>query len=373
MLGAAIAAREGKLLTLATGEFLPKGRISAVAHVFAGAIGAMIATMLDDGRRSCSSRAIAGRRQITPRRAEVDRRSRAADRLRPDRAAARLARLAASGRARASPRWASSRACVLNQYRARPSMDQSLLPWFALVLAAGVLGAPIFALLGGIALFASLSRGNPPAVLPLMAYQELTTSTGHRRHSAVHARRLPARGREIVGAAAARLPRLGRLGCRRHGHRRRDAVRVLHALHRRIGRHDPRARRPAAAGARRQRVSRALLDRPADRVRIARPALPALAAADALRHRLAEGVDRGSVHRRAAAGTADARTARGAGRPRRLRSGAAQSHVRLARGARGVVGGAKWELLLPGLRRRLVRRRRSRRSSSRRRSPRSTP
>ena len=46
------------------------------------------------------------------------------------------------------------------------------------MLAAGVLGAPIFALLGGIALFASLVAGNPPAVLPLLAYQELTTSTG---------------------------------------------------------------------------------------------------------------------------------------------------------------------------------------------------
>ncbi len=41
-----------------------------------------------------------------------------------------------------------------------------------------MLGAPIFALLGGFALFATLTRGNPPAVLPLMAYQELTTSPG---------------------------------------------------------------------------------------------------------------------------------------------------------------------------------------------------
>ena len=32
MLGAAIAARDGKLLTLATGEFLPKGTVSAVAR-----------------------------------------------------------------------------------------------------------------------------------------------------------------------------------------------------------------------------------------------------------------------------------------------------------------------------------------------------
>src|SRR6187397_3420049 len=49
MLGAAIAARDGKLLTLATGEFLPKGRISAVAHVIAGAVGSMIATILTMG------------------------------------------------------------------------------------------------------------------------------------------------------------------------------------------------------------------------------------------------------------------------------------------------------------------------------------
>ena len=56
--------------------------------------------------------------------------------------------------------------------------NQSVVPWFAMVIFAGVLGAPIFALLGGFALFASLIRGNPPVVLPMMAYQELTTSTG---------------------------------------------------------------------------------------------------------------------------------------------------------------------------------------------------
>ena len=33
LLGAAIAARQGKLLTLATGEYLPKGRVTAFAHI----------------------------------------------------------------------------------------------------------------------------------------------------------------------------------------------------------------------------------------------------------------------------------------------------------------------------------------------------
>ena len=46
MLGAAIAARDGKLLTLATGEFLPKGPIGNAAHIVAGAIGSMVATIL---------------------------------------------------------------------------------------------------------------------------------------------------------------------------------------------------------------------------------------------------------------------------------------------------------------------------------------
>ena len=49
MLGAAIAARDGKLLTLATGEFLPKGRLGEIAHIFAGAVGAMIATIFAMG------------------------------------------------------------------------------------------------------------------------------------------------------------------------------------------------------------------------------------------------------------------------------------------------------------------------------------
>src|SRR5437588_620056 len=56
--------------------------------------------------------------------------------------------------------------------------SHSVLPWLAIIVIAGVLGAPIFALLGGIAVFASLVRGNPPGVLAVMAYQELTTSTG---------------------------------------------------------------------------------------------------------------------------------------------------------------------------------------------------
>src|SRR5262249_32775271 len=43
LLGAAIAAREGKLLTLATGDFLPKGVVASTPHIVSGFVGAAVA------------------------------------------------------------------------------------------------------------------------------------------------------------------------------------------------------------------------------------------------------------------------------------------------------------------------------------------
>src|SRR3954453_7156185 len=45
-LGAAIAAREGKLLSLATGTFIPRGRFRDAATAFASAVAASMATVL---------------------------------------------------------------------------------------------------------------------------------------------------------------------------------------------------------------------------------------------------------------------------------------------------------------------------------------
>src|SRR5262249_41528999 len=48
-LGAAIAARDGKLLSLSSVAFIPEGRIKSAANVFAALIAALVATLLAAG------------------------------------------------------------------------------------------------------------------------------------------------------------------------------------------------------------------------------------------------------------------------------------------------------------------------------------
>ena len=176
MLGAAIAARDGKLLTLATGEFLPKGRVGAAAHIVAGAVGSMIATILALGSVALLNVDRAAGSTITEGVPTW-----IADLALPVGFGLIAVRLAL----RASPHWQGRglaalgivAGLLLNQNRALLE-NQSLTPWLVVLLLGGIVGAPIFALLGGIALFASLTSGRPPAVLPAMAYEELTTSTG---------------------------------------------------------------------------------------------------------------------------------------------------------------------------------------------------
>src|SRR6476619_2888655 len=177
MLGAAIAARDGKLLTLATGEFLPKGPIGTAAHIVAGAIGSMVATILALGSIALLNVDRAAGSTITTDGVPTW----IADLALPVGFGLIAVRLAL----RASPHWPGrglaalgiAAGLLLNQYRALLE-NQALTPWLVVLLLGGIVGAPIFALLGGIALFASLVTGRPPAVLPAMAYEELTTSTG---------------------------------------------------------------------------------------------------------------------------------------------------------------------------------------------------
>ena len=176
LLGAAIAAREGKLLSLATGEFLPKNKIGEGAHIIAGLVGSMIATLFAFGGVALvKSDRLAG--DVIAINVPVW----FSDLVIPFAFGLIAIRLAL----KASPHWAGRAIAALGLVAGiylSMHLDllegMSLLPWLAIVIVAGILGAPIFTLLGGVAVFAFLVAGSKPIVLMIKASEELTTSTG---------------------------------------------------------------------------------------------------------------------------------------------------------------------------------------------------
>ena len=173
LLGAAIAARDGKLLTLATGEFLPKGTISNVAHIVGAFVGAAIAMMFAVGGLALvESERMAGTVIAADVPVWV---STLAFPIAFTLIAFRLAW-------RASPHWigrAIAAAGIAAGYFAAQRFDlfegAPLLPWIIGILIAGVLGTPIFALLGGIAMIAFFTDGSRPIIPLIKAYEELTS------------------------------------------------------------------------------------------------------------------------------------------------------------------------------------------------------
>src|SRR6186997_956845 len=145
LLGAAIAAREGKLLTLATGEFLPAGTITRVAHVIAGFVGAAVSTIF----------AVGGAALVQTERSVGDIIAVhvpvwVATLAFPLAFAVIAARLVW----RASPHWLG-RAIALGGIAAgywiathyQVLEGRAVWPWITAIVVAGVLGAPIFTLL----------------------------------------------------------------------------------------------------------------------------------------------------------------------------------------------------------------------------------
>ena len=163
MFGAAIAAREGKLLTLATGEFLPKGRIGDFAHIVAATIGAAVSTMFVLGgvalvrsdRDAGDIIAVGIPTWVADLALPIG--------VRADCDPPRLARVAARDRPRdRGPGHRRGHRHARTRGRVRRPGDVALAHHGR---RRRVLGAPIFVLLGGIAVFASLTHGNPPVVL----------------------------------------------------------------------------------------------------------------------------------------------------------------------------------------------------------------
>jgi tripartite ATP-independent transporter DctM subunit len=167
-LGAAIAAREGKLLSLATGTLVPAGVARRAAAIFAAALGAAVAVVLAGAavelvrsEREVASSLGAG---IPTWIAQL---------VLPIGFALIALRLVW----RASARWggrliAASGLLVGTLVAYDPGLLAGRSPWpgMVLVILGGVLGAPIFAILGGAAAVLFMSDGVTPAAILIETY-----------------------------------------------------------------------------------------------------------------------------------------------------------------------------------------------------------
>ena len=174
LVGAAIAAREGKLLALATGTLLPEGWLRDVAKVISALVGSLVSTVL----------AVGGVRLLQVHREAakpialgipvwiVDLAFPIAFGLIAMRlvwqASPKMAGRALAGLGIVAGAWISRHPALLDGVPAWPGIT-------ALILAA-VAGMPIFALLGGAAVYLFLAQGDSPANALIFSYDQLTSS-----------------------------------------------------------------------------------------------------------------------------------------------------------------------------------------------------
>ena len=347
-LGAAIAAREGKLLALATGDLFPEGTPREAAAAVAGGVGAAVSALLARAAlRDGAGRARGGRRG-GGRHPDLGRAARAARRLR-DRSRCASSGSPRRGRGRAaSPRVGLLAGVVLGQF---PQLLDGKPAWPGLVAAA------------------RRHRARQPDLRRARRRSRCCSSwpTACRsrrcrsRPIGSRSRRCSRRCRCSPSPAScsprarssqrllARLPRPLRLDARRHRGGLRAGVRLLHHLHRRLGRDHPGARRRCSSrrcspSATRERFSLGLLTASGSLGLLLPPALPLILygiVAQRARSRTSSsaaccpGLLMVGAHRRL-----------GRARGRRSSGIARQPFRARARSARALWA-AKWELLLP--------------------------
>ena len=174
LVGAAIAAREGKLLALATGTLLPEGWLRDVAKVISALVGSMVSTVL----------ALGGLRLL-----QVHREAAKPIALGIPVWVVDLAFPIAFGLIALRLVWQASPKMVVRALAAlgivagvwisrHPELLDGVPAWpgIAVLILAAVLGMPIFALLGGAAVFLFLAQGDSPANAIIGSYDQLTSS-----------------------------------------------------------------------------------------------------------------------------------------------------------------------------------------------------
>ncbi len=174
LVGAAIAAREGKLLSLATGTMLPEGRSRHIAGIVAAFVGALVTTILAlGGLRLLQVHREAGREIALGVPIWV------ADLAFPIalglialrlvwKASPTMRGRALAGAGIAAGIWISTHPELL--------LDQSGWPWIVVLVGAAVLGMPIYALIGGAAVILFLVQGDQPANAIIGSYDQLTSN-----------------------------------------------------------------------------------------------------------------------------------------------------------------------------------------------------
>ncbi len=174
-LGAALAAREGRLLALATGNFLPEGKLRTIAAVFTGGVSAMVATLL--GRASLDLVRIEREGGIEMAAGVPVWVGQA---VMPVGFAILALRLAW----KSSELWAGRALAALGIVlglsigaNAEAFGELPATPWLVLILGSTLLGGPIFAALGGAAVFLFLSDFVPLAAIPAESYRLAVSPT----------------------------------------------------------------------------------------------------------------------------------------------------------------------------------------------------
>jgi tripartite ATP-independent transporter DctM subunit len=174
-LGAAIAARDGKLLSLSSVTFIGEGPAKRLCNVFAASIGALVAALLASGAMELVR---SEREAQTSIGAGIP--TWIAQLALPIGFAAIALRLAW----RASPAWHGRAAAAAGLALAVVlALDPALLngrpawPALVVIVTAALAGAPIFVLLGGAAVFLFLSTGVGPATVLVETYSLSTSPT----------------------------------------------------------------------------------------------------------------------------------------------------------------------------------------------------
>jgi tripartite ATP-independent transporter DctM subunit len=175
LLGGALAARDGRLLAIATATFLPHGRWQRLAGIAGASVGALVAALL------CAAAVefVALEREAAAVIA-IGIRTWMAQLVLPvgfGLIAGRLAwRAGSTWRGRLLPAIALGAGAWLATASERLA-GEPVWPALLVLVAGALVGAPIFALLGGAAAFLFLSQGITPAVILVETYQLATNPT----------------------------------------------------------------------------------------------------------------------------------------------------------------------------------------------------